>query len=211
VEKLNKILIEIDDINKKIYETDIYIRYHLKKLQDKFPSAWGNFLKIKHQWMDFKNINEEPLDNPLVKKLLNKNSFLERFKTKKCKELYRKISNITHPDKITNEYLNELFIIAKKHRNNNDLRSLENIYEIVQNELKEPSYDFISKKYDELSKQLKQQKYIHANQLVSFEYTLAQLYESRDEKNQLTAENMFIERLNTHIVQYLKEMNKNVH
>lgn len=210
MEKLNKILIEIDDINKKIFENDIYIRYHLKKLQDKFPSAWENFLKVKQQWMNFKNIREEPLDNPLVKKLTNKNSFLERFKTKKCKELYRKISRITHPDKTINKYLNELFIIAKKHRNNNDLRSLENIYEIVQNELKEPSYDFISKKYDELNKKLHQQKMIYNGQILSFEYKLAQLYESYKEEDRLNAETLFINRLNFQTVQYLKEMNKNV-
>lgn len=206
MDELNKLLLDLEELNKKIYETDIFIRLYLKKLQDEFPKIWERFLEAKEKYLNLTNTIEEQFENPLVK---DSKKPLEKLKKKKCKDLYRKISQITHPDKTINAYLNELFTIAKAHKDNNDLRALETIHEVVQNQLKEPTYEFFALKIIELKKQIDISNKKHFDQITSFEYRVAVLYDSGDENSKLEAEHLFVIKVRQATDYYLQEIKKN--
>ena len=177
MERLNELLIEIENINKKIRDIEIFIAVKMKLLQDAVPKLWAkyqNLLNSKTKSAIFDNLKSKPgLDN---------------LRKKKCKELYKRISNITHPDKTINNLLHELFIIAKEHKNNNNLRALENIFEVVQKQLKKPGKNFIENKLVELNKQIEELKLKYDTILKSLEYSIAKLYDEDKEK----AEQLFI-------------------
>jgi hypothetical protein len=205
MDELNKLLLEIENLNKRIYETDIFIRIHLKKLQDEFPKIWSRFLEAKEKYLNLINATEEKFENPLVK---DSKKPLEKLKEKKCKQLYRKISQITHPDKTVNEYLNELFKIAKTHNETGDLRALETIYDVIQNQAKEPSYEFFALKIIELKKQIEISNKKHFEQITSFEYRVAVLYDHGDDNSKLEAEHLFIVKVRQSTDYYLQEIKK---
>lgn len=209
MDELNSLLIEIELLNKRIFEVDIFIRFHLKLLQDKYPKVWSRFLDLKNKYLNLNHLNEDPpLENPLVKNKEKENNALEKLKKKKCKDLYKKISNITHPDKTINDYLNQLFIIAKDYKNTSNLRGLENIYDVVQKQLSEPSYDFFAIKLVELKEQLKIINKVYNDQLMSFEYRVAVLYESPEEASKREAENLFVSKLSELMKFYSQEISK---
>lgn len=211
MDELNRLLLEIETLNRKVFETDIFIRYYLKILQDKFPKVWSRFIDAKSKYYSLKNIqDDQPLDNPLVNDDRVEPALL-KFKKKKCKELYRKISNITHPDKIINQYLNELFIIAKQHMDKNDLRGLENIYDVVQNQINEPSYDFFSNKLIELENKRKSIERLYNAQILSFEYQSAKLYDDGTPESKRQAEILFISKLNELTILFNQELAKYEH
>lgn len=209
MEELNVLLLEIEQLNKKIYEIDVFIRFYLKQLQDKFPKIWERFIDLKTKYLNRNNlIEEEALDNPLIKDDSKEDNALKKFKKKKIKELYRRISNLTHPDKVVNSYLNELFIIAKKHKDTQNLRALENIYDIIQKQDQRDEYEFFAVKLVELKEKLNQLNNLHSEQLVSFEYRVSSLYESPDEQSKKMAEDIFISKLTELSNFYQKEITK---
>lgn len=172
MERLNELLIEIENINKKIRDLEIFIAIKMKLLQDAVPKLWAKYQEILNS-----KTKSTIFDNLKSKK------GLDNFKKKKCKELYKRISNITHPDKTINNLLHELFIIAKQHKDNNNLRALENIFEVVQKQLKEPGENFIENKLIELNKQVEELKLKYDKILKSFEYSIAKLYDEDKEKS----------------------------
>jgi hypothetical protein len=174
MERLNKLLIEIEGLNKKIRDTEIFIAVKMEILKSAVPNLWAKYQKVQNK------VNDKQ-KSTILNNLKSKNG-LDNFRKKKCKELYRRISRITHPDKTINNLLNELFIIAKRHRDNNNLRALENIFEVVQNQLKEPGENFITNKLVELNKQIRDLKLKYNRIITSPEYSIAKLYDENKEK-----------------------------
>ena len=75
MERLNELLIEIENINKKIRDLEIFIAIKMKLLQDAVPKLWAKYQEILNS-----KTKSTIFDNLKSKK------GLDNFKKKKCKD-----------------------------------------------------------------------------------------------------------------------------
>jgi len=124
--ELRKLLKELDYINSEleyknelVFEADNSFMVSLHNLLDKNPVLKEMFDKKVNRRIDEfvkekSNINlDEPIDNKelVVRKVVDE----------KVKKLYRDIVKKTHPDKITDSNLNDIYISASKMYDENDI------------------------------------------------------------------------------------------
>ena len=152
-------------------ESDFEYRNEIiSEADSEFISQVNNFLE---HHPELKEIYDEKIDNHIqqsilrnteeVIELFNENEAIEEeilvyenTRTSKVKKLYREIVKLTHPDKVNNKSLNDLYLSATKYYDNNDQIG---IYKIcteldIDYELDEQDNQIIESKIDDLKRRI---------------------------------------------------------
>jgi hypothetical protein len=152
-------------------ESDFEYRNEIiSEADSEFISQVNNFLE---HHPELKEIYDEKIDNHIqqsilrnteeVIELFNENEVIEEeilvyenTRTSKVKKLYREIVKLTHPDKVNNKSLNDLYLSATKYYDNNDQIG---IYKIcteldIDYELDEQDNQIIESKIDDLKRRI---------------------------------------------------------
>lgn len=152
-------------------ESDFEYRNEIiSEADSEFISQVNNFLE---HHPELKEIYDEKIDNHIqqsilrnteeVIELFNENEAIEEeilvyenTRTSKVKKLYREIVKLTHPDKVNNKSLNDLYLSATKYYDNNDQIG---IYKIcteldIDYELDEQDNQIIESKIEDLKRRI---------------------------------------------------------
>jgi len=198
LEQLNSLLDENHKILESIYDRDLYIKGTMSKLIDLHPDLYklNSVLNGELNWLA--NViglkvsnNEIEIDNPYL------NTEIKKPKKKaniSCKILYRKISRLTHPDKIKNEKLNKYFITAKKLYKSQDLIALQELYDLVIAELENIEDDVLLQRINKIKDEIENNKNTFIILELSEDYVIAVKYNNPNTKDEATQ--LFIEKIN---------------
>lgn len=102
--------------------------------------------KLLESYPDLKKIYDDKITAKIENTIINENTDIEIFneessyikeefivnadiKSDKIKKVYKSIAKLTHPDKVNNKKLNEIYLVATKYYDDNDIFSLYNICE----------------------------------------------------------------------------------
>jgi hypothetical protein len=175
------------EINRLIKELD-FVKSDLNYKSELLSEADHHFMKSVSNFLDshphLKQVFEERLsksnDNVSINKGDNldsneNESIIEENKEPKLKNLYRKIAKTTHPDKLKDDNLKELYLEATSAYETNNILAIF----AVCDKLKIP-YDVTEEEFNLLKKEIKSVK----NQVVFLETTFTwQWFNQEDTKN----------------------------
>lgn len=173
LKELDFVEIEYEYTSEVVSEADTSFMKSLNSILDKYPDLKDRYNKkldetieknIKENRKEKKDIEESDIDsveeNEEIENEENtKNDDIDNLKnkqSKKVKKLYREIVKLTHPDRVKNKELNDLYIEATSHYDNNDKIG---IYKVC-NDLKidydidEEDEDFINLKIKEYKRKI---------------------------------------------------------
>lgn len=196
LDELTKLLEENQKILDLIYSKDIFIKTTISKLNEKFPDLWKlyNILNGELQWLA-KLIGAEishdsiEINNPYI----NSDNIVEKKQYKpSCKNIFRKICRLTHPDKIKNKKLNDQFILAKKLYEKGDLQGLQDLYDDIINDYNEES---LAKRMSKIENEILDNKRTLTSLEISEDYVIAVKYQNQETRTE--AELLFRNRLNS--------------
>jgi hypothetical protein len=139
---------------KKLELKKIVKEYSLVKINDEYISEvitvnTPDFLKQINDFMKESNISSDPTQgtsnesNKKETKIYNLAEFTESTKIK-MKKIYREIVKITHPDKVNDSRLNEIYIEAKNAYYHNDVMELFYICDTLDIEVEADSSDILT-------------------------------------------------------------------
>jgi hypothetical protein len=119
----NEIICEADSDFLKYVDNFLKKNPNLKEVYDKIVNnKIDQIIKNKKYNSEIdKNLHNEEVPKK------NDNNFQETNKSTKLKKLYREIVKLTHPDKVNNKKLNNIYIKATSSYNNNDITSIYSI------------------------------------------------------------------------------------
>jgi len=195
LDELTKLLEENQKILDLIYSKDIFIKTAIGKLSEKFPDLWKlyNILNGELQWLA-KLIGAEishnsiEIDNPYV----NHDVVEKKQHPPSCKNIFRKICRLTHPDKIKNKKLNSQFILAKKLYEKGDLQGLQDLYDDIINEHTEET---LAMRMSKIENEISDNRKVLLSLETSEDYVIAIKYQNQE--TQTEAEILFRTKLNT--------------
>lgn len=207
LDELTKLLEENQKLLELIYSKDIFIKTTIGKLSEKFPDLLKlyNILNGELQWLA-KLIGAEvshdsiEIDNPYI----NHDDVVEKKQhTPSCKNIFRKICRLTHPDKIKNKKLNNQFILAKKLYEKGDLQGLLDLYDDIINDYNEES---LAKRISKIENEILDNKRTLSSLEISEDYVIAVKYQNNE--TQTEAELLFRTKLNTINDNLLSQINQ---
>jgi hypothetical protein len=199
LDDLDKLLKQNQNLLDSIYQRDIFIKSAISKLIEQYPDLWKlyNILNGELTWLanllglaiQSDDIN---VDNPLLNSTIKN---VEKSKsTPSCKNLYRKICRLTHPDKIKNIKLNNYFIVAKILYKTQDYEGLQDLYELVLAEINNITYESLQKRVNKLKDEINRNKVLFDSLGNSEDFQIATKFYNITTK--LEAEQMFISKIN---------------
>lgn len=158
----NSIISEVD--SEFIGDVNLFLENHpeLKELFDqkmdkKFESmVKKNEEKAKEEEIpEVEEIPQENIEEEIIEE--EEEVVVKAEKSDKVKKLYRDIVKQTHPDKVTNKKLNELYLKATQYYNENDLTGLYSVCSEldIEYDVEESDNEFINIKIGQLKERIK--------------------------------------------------------
>jgi len=198
LDELTKLLEENQKLLEMIYSKDIFIKTAIGKLNEKFPDLWKlyNILNGELQWLA-KLIGVEishdsiEIDNPYVNTGNVDASEKKKFKPS-CKNIFRKICRLTHPDKIKDKLLNSQFILAKKLYEKGDIQGLQDLYDDIIHNYNNES---LNKRITKIENEIFENKKLLFSLELSEDYIIAVKYQNQETQSE--AELLFRNKINS--------------
>ncbi len=221
INSLNILLEENQHILENIYQKDLFIKSTMGELIEKFPELWSLYNRIKGElkWlaeMVGLTVEEElPIvDNPYIKEE-DRPISIDIPKKESCKTMFKKISSLTHPDKVKNTKLNNYFITAKKLYKKQDLAALIELYDLIIVErftTKTSDIDLIKAKINTTKSEIDKNKNLLITISMSEDNDIAVKYKNNETR--LEAEHLFtikITAITNHLISQLNDLKSKIY
>ena len=220
IDSLNILLEENQQILESIYQKDLFIKSTMGELTEKFPELWThyNYIMGELKWLASSiglNVIEETIavDNPYIKNDQVIDDSID--KKDSCKTMFKKISSLTHPDKVRNSKLNNYFITAKKLYKKRDIFGLTELYDLILVErftTKTSDINLIKSKIDTTKSEINKNKDLLFNISLSEDNNIAVKYKNHETR--LEAEHLFtikITAITNHLISQLNDLKSKIY